>query len=133
MEHPRAHDAAGFDLALVGYSASSAYHAALHTERLDFLVAHRRVRGAEARKIATFDQLTGGRLAVHIITGKTDAEHQGDGDFSPKVETLSQGRRISRGDAARLVERASIRFCRRDLPVQASTKYEMVINLANNP
>lgn len=85
MEHARAHDAAGFDLALVGYSASSAYYAALHTVRLDFLVAHRRVRG-EARKIATFDQLTGGRLAVHIITGKTDAEHPGDGDFGPKVE-----------------------------------------------
>jgi alkanesulfonate monooxygenase len=39
-----------------------------------------------ARKIATFDHLAGGRLAVHIITGKTDAEQEGDGDFSPKVE-----------------------------------------------
>ena len=39
-----------------------------------------------ARKIATFDHLTNGRLAVHIITGKTDEEQQGDGDFSPKVE-----------------------------------------------
>ena len=39
-----------------------------------------------ARKIATFDHLTNGRLAVHIITGKTDEEQHGDGDFSPKVE-----------------------------------------------
>ena len=39
-----------------------------------------------ARKIATFDHLTNGRLAVHIITGKTDDEQHGDGDFSPKVE-----------------------------------------------
>ena len=39
-----------------------------------------------ARKIATFDHLTGGRLAVHIITGKTDEEQHGDGDFSPKAE-----------------------------------------------
>src|SRR3984893_4658787 len=39
-----------------------------------------------ARKIATFDHLTGGRLAVHIITGKTDEEQRGDGDFSPKAE-----------------------------------------------
>jgi alkanesulfonate monooxygenase len=39
-----------------------------------------------ARKIATFDHLTNGRLAVHIITGKTDDEQQGDGDFSPKTE-----------------------------------------------
>ncbi|MGE0699418.1 MAG: LLM class flavin-dependent oxidoreductase, partial [Hyphomicrobiaceae bacterium] len=39
-----------------------------------------------ARKIATFDRLTLGRLALHIITGKTDAEQHGDGDFSPKPE-----------------------------------------------
>jgi alkanesulfonate monooxygenase len=39
-----------------------------------------------ARKIATFDHLSGGRLAVHIITGKTDEEQHGDGDFSPKAE-----------------------------------------------
>ena len=39
-----------------------------------------------ARKIATFDHLTGGRLAVHIITGKSDDEQHGDGDFSPKEE-----------------------------------------------
>ena len=29
---------------------------------------------------------TGGRLALHIITGKSDDEQQGDGDFSPKAE-----------------------------------------------
>jgi alkanesulfonate monooxygenase len=39
-----------------------------------------------ARKIATFDHLTNGRLAVHIITGKTDEEQHGDGDFTPKAE-----------------------------------------------
>src|SRR5258708_11723667 len=90
-----AHDAAGFDLALVGHTSSSAegflvaLHAAAHTERLGYLVAHRPGFVAPtlmARKIATFDHLTGGRLAVHIITGKTDEEQQGDGDFSPKVE-----------------------------------------------
>src|SRR5512140_3040237 len=42
----RAHEAAGFDLALVGYTASSAegflvaLHAAARTERLGFLIAH---------------------------------------------------------------------------------------------
>jgi alkanesulfonate monooxygenase len=94
-EFARAHDAAGFDMALVGYSSSSAegflaaLFAATHTQRLGYLVAHRPGFVAPtlmARKIATFDQLTGGRLAVHIITGKTDAEQHGDGDFSPKVE-----------------------------------------------
>src|ERR1700680_27192 len=91
----RAHDEAGFDLALVGYSSSSAegflvaLHAATHTKQLGFLVAHRPGFVAPtlmARKIATFDHLTNGRLAVHIISGKTDDEQQGDGDFSPKTE-----------------------------------------------
>jgi alkanesulfonate monooxygenase len=91
----RAHDDAGFDFALVGYTSSSAegflvaLHAAAHTKRLGYLVAHRPGFVAPtlmARKIATFDHLTIGRLAVHIITGKTDEEQQGDGDFSPKTE-----------------------------------------------
>jgi alkanesulfonate monooxygenase len=91
----RAHDDAGFDLALVGYTSSSAegflvaLHAAAHTRQLGYLVAHRPGFVAPtlmARKIATFDHLTDGRLAVHIITGKTDDEQQGDGDFSPKTE-----------------------------------------------
>src|SRR5258707_9259709 len=88
-EFALAHDRAG----LVGYSSSSAegflvaLYAAMRTERLGFLVAHRPGFVAPAllaRKIATFDHLTGGRLAVHIITGKSDDEQHGDGDFSPK-------------------------------------------------
>jgi alkanesulfonate monooxygenase len=91
----RAHDAASFDMALVGYSSSSAegflvaLYAATQTQRLSYLVAHRPGFVAPtllARKIATFDHLTGGRLAVHIITGKSDDEQHGDGDFSPKDE-----------------------------------------------
>ncbi len=89
------HEAAGYDMALVGYSSSSAegflvaLHAAHATERIKLLVAHRPgfvQPTLMARKIATFDQLTRGRLAIHIITGKTDAEQWGDGDFSPKPE-----------------------------------------------
>lgn len=91
----RAHEAAGFDAVLVGYSSSSAegflvaLHAASRSERIGFLVAHRPGFVSPtlmARKVATFDRLTGGRLALHIITGKTDAEQHGDGDFSPKDE-----------------------------------------------
>src|SRR6266446_2763072 len=94
-EFARAHDRAGFDMVLVGYSSSSAegflvaLYAAMRTERLGYLVAHRPGFAAPtlmARKIATFDHLTAGRLAVHIITGKTDDEQHGDGDFSPKAE-----------------------------------------------
>jgi alkanesulfonate monooxygenase len=89
------HEAAGFDMALVGYTSSSAegflvaMHAAARTDRLSYLIAHRPGFVAPtlfARKVATFDRLTGGRVALHVITGKTDAEQEGDGDFAPKAE-----------------------------------------------
>ena len=91
--YAQAHDQADFDLALVGYTASSAegflvaQHAAQHTERLGFLIAHRPGFVAPtlaARKIATFDHLTEGRVAIHIISGASDAEQENDGDFAPK-------------------------------------------------
>ena len=91
--YAQAHDKAGFDLALVGYTASSAegflvaQHAAMHTERLGFLIAHRPGFVAPtlaARKIATFDHLCDGRIAVHIISGASEVEQQNDGDFAPK-------------------------------------------------
>ena len=43
----------------------------------------RRHHGPQDR---TFDHLTNGRLALHIITGKTDDQQQGDGHFSSKTE-----------------------------------------------
>ena len=91
----QAHEAAGFDMVLVGYTASSAegflvaQYAAHQTERLGFLIAHRPGFVAPtlaARKIATFDHLTNGRIALHIISGASDAEQHGDGDFAPKEE-----------------------------------------------
>jgi len=98
-ESARAHEAAGFDLVLVGYSSSSAegflvaLHAAAQTERLAYLVAHRPGFMAPtlmARKIATFDHLTEGRLALHVITGKSDDEQEGDGDFTPKAQRYAR-------------------------------------------
>jgi alkanesulfonate monooxygenase len=94
-EAARAHEASGFDLVLVGYSSSSAegflvsLHAAEQTTNLGYLIAHRPgfvQPTLMARKVATFDHLTGGRLALHIIMGKTDDEQEGDGDFTPKAE-----------------------------------------------
>src|SRR6185436_5480051 len=32
------------------------------------------------------DHLTGGRIALHIISGASDAEQESDGDFAPKPE-----------------------------------------------
>jgi alkanesulfonate monooxygenase len=91
----RAHEQAGFDLALVGYTASSAegflvaQYAADRTERLGFLIAHRPGFVAPtlaARKIATADHLTGGRIAIHIISGASDAEQESEGDFAVKPD-----------------------------------------------
>jgi alkanesulfonate monooxygenase len=63
---------------LIGYNSSQpdgtqvAAYAAAHTERLGFLVAHRpgfMAPTLAARAFATLDQFTGGRAAVHVITG----------------------------------------------------------------
>ncbi len=91
----RAHEEGGFDRVLVGYGSTGpdgftvTGYAAAHTERLGFLLAHRPgfvQPTLAARKLATLDQLTGGRLAVHIITGGADDEMQRDGDWLDKEE-----------------------------------------------
>jgi alkanesulfonate monooxygenase len=91
----RAHEDAGFDRVLIGYSSARpdgthvAAYAAAHTERLSFLVAHRPGFVAPtlaARTFATLDQFTQGRIAVHIITGGSDAEQRRDGDHLSKDE-----------------------------------------------
>src|SRR5947207_13325065 len=88
VEFARAHDRAGFDMVLVGYSSSSAegflvaLYAAMQTERLGYLIAHRPGFVAPtllARKLARFAHLTGGRRALHIITGKSDDEQPAHG------------------------------------------------------
>ena len=89
----RAHEDAGFDRVLVGYGSSGpdgfsvAAYAAAHTERLNFLIAHRPgfvTPTLAARKAATLDQFTEGRVALHIITGGADPEMQRDGDWLTK-------------------------------------------------
>lgn len=95
----RAHEAAGFDRVLIGYQSSSpdglqvAAYAATQTERLQFLLAHRPGFVAPTlagRQLATLDQLSGGRLAVHIITGGADHEQQRDGDFLGKADRYAR-------------------------------------------
>ena len=91
-EFAQVHESAGFDLVLTGYSSSTpdgfevAGYAAAYTERLGYLIAHRPGFVAPtlaARKAATLDQLTGGRIALHIISGGSDVEQERDGDFLP--------------------------------------------------
>jgi alkanesulfonate monooxygenase len=86
----KAHEDGGFDRALVAFHSTSpesilvAAHAASVAPRLGFMIAHRPGFTAPtlaARQFATLDQLTGGRIAVHIITGGSDVEQRQDGDF----------------------------------------------------
>src|SRR5882757_1117589 len=90
-ETARIHERAGFDRVLIGYFSDApdgflvGAHAAHVTERLGFLLAHRPGFVAPplaARKLATLDQLSGGRLAVHIIAGGSDADQAKDGDWT---------------------------------------------------
>ena len=90
LDFARTHEAAGFDMVLTGYSSSTpdgfevAGYAAAHTDRLGYLIAHRPGFVAPtlaARKAATLDQLTDGRIALHIITGGNDVEQRQDGDW----------------------------------------------------
>jgi alkanesulfonate monooxygenase len=89
----QAHERAGFDRVLVGYTSTSAEgvvvtgYAAAHTERLGYLIAHRPGFVAPtlaARTIATLDHVTNGRVAIHVITGGSDVEQARDGDFLDK-------------------------------------------------
>jgi alkanesulfonate monooxygenase len=90
-ETARIHEQAGFDRVLIGYFSEApdgflvGAHAASVTERLSFLLAHRPGFVAPplaARKLATLDQLSAGRLAVHIIAGGSDADQAKDGDWT---------------------------------------------------
>lgn len=90
----RAHEASGFDRVLVAHSATSpdpiaaASHVLYNTERLGVLIAQRPgfiAPTLTARKLATIDNLTGGgRVAIHHITGGSDADQQRDGDHVDK-------------------------------------------------
>ena len=90
LDFARTHEDAGFDMVLTGYSSSTpdgfevAGYAAAHTTRLGYLIAHRPgfvTPTLAARKAATLDQLTNGRIALHIITGGNDVEQRQDGDW----------------------------------------------------
>ena len=86
----QAHEEAGFDRILAAWHSSHpdtllvATHAAYNTKRIGFMVAHRPgfiAPTLAARQFATFDHISGGRAAIHIISGGNPAEQKADGDF----------------------------------------------------
>ena len=95
----RAHETSGFDRALVAFHSTApdsilvAAHAASVTTRLGLMIAHRPGFAAPtvaARQLATLDQFSRGRVAVHIITGGDDAEQRQDGDFLSKEDRYAR-------------------------------------------
>lgn len=95
------HEQGGFDRILVPYHSVDAdtvlvgSYAAFATQRIGLMLAHRPgfvSPGVAARAFATLDQLTGGRVAIHVISGGDDREQQRDGDF------LSHDERYARTD-----------------------------------
>ena len=88
-----AHEDAGFDKVLVGHSASTAdglqvaAFGAAHSQTLGFLVAHRpgfMAPTLAARAFATLDRFSGGRVAMHVVSGGSDADQRRDGDHVDK-------------------------------------------------
>jgi alkanesulfonate monooxygenase len=95
----RVHEDGEFDRVLIGYFAGApdgwavASHAASITDRLGFLLAHRPgfvSPTVAARQAATLDVLSGGRFAIHIITGGNDVDQQRDGDYLDKTERYAR-------------------------------------------
>lgn len=95
----RAQEEGGFDRVLIPFGSNTpesqivAAHAAAITSKLGFLIAHRpgfTQPTLAARQLATLDQLSGGRVAVHIITGGADAEMARDGDHSTKDDRYAR-------------------------------------------
>jgi alkanesulfonate monooxygenase len=86
----QAHEDGGFDRVLVAWGSTSpdallvASHAAAATSRIGFMVAHRTgfiTPTLAARQFATFDHLSNGRAAIHVISGGSPAEQRKDGDY----------------------------------------------------
>lgn len=88
-----AHERAGFDRVLVPFAATLpdtflvTQYAASMSERIGFALAHRAgflAPTVAARTFATLDHLAPGRIAVHLVTGGSDASQRKDGDYLVK-------------------------------------------------
>ncbi|HTI83648.1 MAG TPA: LLM class flavin-dependent oxidoreductase [Acetobacteraceae bacterium] len=95
----KTHEYVGFDRVLIAFNSTSAesiliaQHIANVTQRLKLMIAHRPGFTAPtlaARQLATLDQISRGRVAVHIITGGNDTELAQDGDHLTKDERYAR-------------------------------------------
>jgi alkanesulfonate monooxygenase len=96
-----AHEEHGWDRVLFACGSgtpdpnAAAAYVAGQTQTLQLLLAHRpnvSYPTFAAKTFATIDQISGGRVAVHFITGGTDHEQQGEGDYLTKDERYARTR-----------------------------------------
>jgi alkanesulfonate monooxygenase len=97
----RAHEENGWDRVLFAYGSGSpdpnvaAAYIASKTDTLQLLLAHRpnvSYPTFAAKTFATIDQVSGGRVTVHFITGGTDHEQQREGDYLTHDERYARTR-----------------------------------------
>lgn len=97
----RVHEDYGWNRVLLTYGsfgpdpASLATYIASRLERIELLLSHRPNVSCPtyaAKTFATIDQLSGGRLSVHFITGGNDREQRREGDTLTKDERYAHTR-----------------------------------------
>ncbi|MFE6834750.1 LLM class flavin-dependent oxidoreductase [Streptomyces sp. NPDC057705] len=101
----RAHEDHGWDRVLFAYGSGSpdpapaAAYIASRLDHLQILLAHRpnvSYPTYAAKTFATLDQISGGRLTVHFITGGNDHEQGREGDILTKDERYARTREYIR-------------------------------------
>ncbi|MGG7509931.1 LLM class flavin-dependent oxidoreductase [Plantibacter sp. YIM 135249] len=106
----RAHEDNGWDRILFAYHsgspdpATAAAFVASKLDHLNLLLAHRPNVSAPtyaAKVVATLDQISDGRVNVHIITGGSSADQAAEGDFLTKDERYART-----GEYIRILKRA---------------------------
>ncbi|MFF7710299.1 LLM class flavin-dependent oxidoreductase [Pseudomonas sp. NPDC007930] len=93
VELARSHERHGLDAMLIAQNGSSADVWSLaawslaQTQRITAVISHRpglQAPTLAARAFASLDQLSGGRVSLHVIQGSQDREQQRDGDLLDK-------------------------------------------------
>ncbi|MCR6502359.1 LLM class flavin-dependent oxidoreductase [Shinella sp. CPCC 101442] len=97
--YARSVEEAGFGYTLLPYGSSSfdpftlGATVAAHTRTLKIIIALRPntvYPTVAAKSLATLDQLSGGRVVVHLIAGGSDAEQAAEGDFLSKDDRYAR-------------------------------------------
>jgi alkanesulfonate monooxygenase len=88
-------DDGGYDWSLIAYHSAApdslqlAQFVAEHTERVKPIIAHRpgfQYPTQFAKGVAGLELISGGRVAIHIISGGSDEEQRREGDYTTKQQ-----------------------------------------------